>query len=206
MCNGALCCLFSCAFGISTSFQNTGVIISASLNKWSVFCFGSVLGSLSCCSGDTWASELGVLSKWKPRLITNMKTVPKGTNGAVSLLGLLASAFGGATIGLTSFLFVILTRGGSFSFQTIISSEWPLVLLGVFGGLFGSLVDSLLGATLQYSGLDQNINKVVNRPKNATHKIERISGIDFLSNSQVNFVSSFISAMVLGFLFVQIAI
>lgn len=39
----------------------------------------AVLGSLSCCCGDTLASELGtVIGESSPRLITNFKIVPKG--------------------------------------------------------------------------------------------------------------------------------
>lgn len=195
--------MFSCAFGVSTSFENSGVILSTSLTKWSLFCFGSVLGSLSCCSGDTWASELGVLSKSKPRLITNFQTVPKGTNGGVSFLGLVASTLGGAIVGLTSFLFLMMMKG-SLSFQSIASTQWMLVALGAIGGLFGSFIDSLLGATLQFSGLDQDSNKVVNRPRRGSEKVKRISGIDFFSNSQVNFISSLITAIVIGFLSVRL--
>ena len=51
----------------------------------------------ACANGDTWASELGILSKSQPRLITSFllrKEVPKGTNGGISLEGTLASGLG----------------------------------------------------------------------------------------------------------------
>ncbi|XP_071623106.1 transmembrane protein 19 isoform X5 [Heliangelus exortis] len=122
----------------------------------------SLLGALACSAGDTWASEIGsVMSKSKPRLITTWEEVPVGTNGGITLVGLLSSLLGG---------------------------------MAVAAGLLGSIVDSYLGATMQYSGFDENIGMVVNHQ---TKDSKHISGKPILDNNAVNLFSSVIIALVL---------
>jgi uncharacterized membrane protein len=73
-----------------------------------------------------------------------------GTNGGVTFLGLVFSLLGGTAVGLSYYLSVLY-----FVDSTILAAsppQWPLVFAGSLAGLFGSLVDSILGATLQYSG------------------------------------------------------
>lgn len=73
-----------------------------------------------------------------------------GTNGGVSIPGLLFSLLGGTVVGLSYYLSVLY-----FVDSTVLAAsppQWPLVFAGSFAGLVGSLVDSVLGATLQYSG------------------------------------------------------
>ncbi|RXG61228.1 Transmembrane protein 19 [Armadillidium vulgare] len=62
----------------------------------------SFLGAFACSNGDTWASEVGPVMMYgaNPFLITTFKRVPKGTNGGVSIAGLLASFMGGANSGI----------------------------------------------------------------------------------------------------------
>lgn len=62
--------------------------------------FGALVGALATVNADTWATEIGVLSKHPPRLITRLsRIVEPGTSGGVTLLGTLAAVAGAAFIG-----------------------------------------------------------------------------------------------------------
>lgn len=153
---------------------------------------GGIIGHYSCCNGDTWSSEIGMLSNAQPRLITTFKKVRKGTNGAVSLEGLLAAAAAGLAIGLT---FVIV---GWLTVPCSTDVTWRQLLvvpIATFAGLFGSLVDSLLGATLQFSGYCTLRKKVVGR---RTPTVVVISGVELLDNNAVNAVSVLITTLLTG--------
>ncbi|KAH7436742.1 hypothetical protein KP509_05G033800 [Ceratopteris richardii] len=150
---------------------------------------GGVLGHYACCNGDTWSSEIGVLSKSQPRLITTLRVVQRGVNGAVTLSGLLASAAGGALIGL---IFVVTGLISVKCEGLVAHKQWLAFPLGAFAGLFGSICDSLLGATMQYSGFCVVRKKVVEKPGPT---VKRITGQDILDNNGVNFVSVLITTI-----------
>jgi uncharacterized protein (TIGR00297 family) len=93
------------------------------------------LGAVAAAASDTLATEVGTLVGGRPRLITTLQPVPRGTSGGVTIAGTLAAA-GGAAIVAASGLPWIPT-----GLHEIVP---PLA-----GGFAGSLVDSVLGATVQ---------------------------------------------------------
>jgi uncharacterized protein (TIGR00297 family) len=92
--------------------------------------------SLASATGDTWATELGVLSLRDPWHLSTLRRVPRGTSGAVSGLGILVSGLGASTIALTAW--ILDPRLGLNAALTI-----------AMAGFAGSALDSILGATLQ---------------------------------------------------------
>lgn len=90
--------------------------------------------SISTVMADTLASEVGVTSD-KAWMITSLEKVEAGTNGAISVLGLVASLFGSVLISIVSYFLLNVN---------------PLIV--ILGGFMGCQVDSLLGATLERRG------------------------------------------------------
>ncbi|XP_076167669.1 transmembrane protein 19 [Ptiloglossa arizonensis] len=151
-----------------------------------------ILGAFACCNGDTWASEIGpVVGSGNSFLITTRKRVPIGTNGGVSWVGLLVSALGGLTVGLSYYLTVLYTVDAVV--LELAAPQWPLIIVGGIAGLFGSLLDSILGATLQYSGINEN-GMVVERPGKG---IKHICGRQILDNHSVNLLSTVVIGLTL---------
>lgn len=144
---------------------------------------GGVIGHYSCCNGDTWSSELGILSDAQPRLITTLKPVRRGTNGGVTKAGLLAAAVAGIIIGLTFVLIGFFTTRCAYD---VALKQLLVIPISALAGLCGSVIDSLLGATLQFSGFCSVRNKVVGKPGPT---VKRISGLSILDNNGVNLVS-----------------
>ncbi|PVU96568.1 hypothetical protein BB559_002341 [Furculomyces boomerangus] len=155
----------------------------------------SYLAFYACCAGDTWASELGPLSNDWPVLIGTRTEVPPGTNGGITKLGLMASALGGAAVGLSMDVMYWIQYYSLLKTHQL--PRIPFHFLGSIFGLLGSLIDSYLGSKYQASYLTKD-KKISNHKSDPDTKL--INGRDILSNNMVNFISLSMTAILGGFL------
>jgi uncharacterized protein (TIGR00297 family) len=93
------------------------------------------IGAVATATGDTLASEIGQTYRKLPRLITDLRLVPHGTDGGITMLGEYSAVAGAGAIAIIAILL------GVGAFNTIV----PVIL----GGFFGANVDSVLGAVLE---------------------------------------------------------
>jgi|Deesub1362A_J573_1020465.scaffolds.fasta_scaffold00160_43 uncharacterized protein (TIGR00297 family) len=98
--------------------------------------------SIATATGDTLASEIGETSSRLPRLITNFKPVKPGTSGGITFLGEMAALMGSLLIAIIGFAMNLYPLEATF--------------LVWMAGFFGVHIDSLLGATLEESGIISN--------------------------------------------------
>jgi uncharacterized protein (TIGR00297 family) len=148
-------------------------------------CFFLFVGVMATVTADTWATELGTLSKGAPRLITTGRAVEVGTSGGVSALGTGVSFGGGLAIGLTAGLL------GAVAGLVPWSAAAPLALIGALSGAAGSLLDSLLGATIQQVYYCDTCGKETERKIHRCGTATRpLRGWSWLNNDLVNLISS----------------
>ena len=147
------------------------------------------VGVMATVNADTWATELGVLSPHRPRLITTGRTVEPGTSGGITLLGTSAAAAGSLLIG--SIMLVGLALG-----EPTVGLLWWLLPAALLGGVAGSMVDSLLGATVQAIYRYPNgkeTERVVGRDGTPNSFVR---GWRWMNNDLVNFSSSLVGGLV----------
>ncbi len=124
------------------------VVVHALWPEWAGFWI-AYCGILAAVNADTWATELGVLSRAAPRLIITLRSVERGTSGGVSLAGTLAALAGALLVGLIGGLFWPGQALDNVGLQPALDQVMRTAGVVAAAGLLGSLVDSLLGATLQ---------------------------------------------------------
>jgi len=164
--NGGAAVLFAVAYGLTQD------------NLW----LAGFVGAIAVATADTWATEIGILSRRRPRLITTGERVERGTSGAVSLLGYFAILGGSGLIGALGWA---LTR------------DWRILLVALLAGAIGSTVDSLLGATVQAIFLCPDCNRETEQsPEHACGTTtQQVRGLIWLRNDQVNFAATVVGAL-----------
>jgi len=142
------------------------------------------LGVVATAAADTLATEVGLLSKTKPRLIVDLRRqVEPGTSGGVTLLGTSMAVVGALIIGFSAYLLGFL--GGSL---------FKVVAVAAVGGTVGSIGDSLMGALLQEKYRCAVCGRVVEQPTHHGVKGFFVSGIRRFDNNLVNLTSTFVGA------------
>jgi uncharacterized protein (TIGR00297 family) len=142
-------------------------------------------GAMATVNGDTWATEVGVLSANLPRLITTGKPVERGSSGGVSWTGTGATLAGAALVGLV---------------MGWVSSRvdfWQGLIVVSLAGLAGAFLDSVLGATVQAIYYDparqkETERRIINQDGSTASPIR---GWEWINNDMVNFLSSVFGAM-----------
>jgi uncharacterized protein (TIGR00297 family) len=99
----------------------------------------AMVAALAEATADTVSSELGQVLGGTPRMITTLRRVPAGTDGAISVAGTLAGAVAAAVVAGVAWL--ALPRLGGVGAG---------IALGA--GIAGTLFDSVLGAGLERQG------------------------------------------------------
>lgn len=109
------------------------------------------LSTLAVAGADTLASEIGVLSR-RTFLITNLRRVPPGTDGGISLLGQLC-ALGAALYTAVIGWFALSYVADLYALTPTVPAATAFMAIPIVVGFVGCQIDSVLGATLERRGL-----------------------------------------------------
>lgn len=186
-----------------------------------------IVANYAAVAADTFSSELGILSKTRPRLITslNLRQVPPGTNGGVTVWGLVAGLLGSLIIVAASVALIpfcpesssVMELWQAWGVDQRLRFAWLMTLWGALG----SVVDSFLGGWFQSSVVDTRTGRIV-EGDGGTHVListpdpNRVAGqkdagkqhgedqpsrrlesgsLRILDNNQVNFVMALIMSL-----------
>ena len=86
-------------------------------------------------------------------------------------MGLVASWLGGMTVGVAYFVTQLLLVKD----LDLAAPQWPIVVYGGAAGLLGSMLDSVLGATMQYSGAELSDFRAARQKCTLLPSLEQIS-------------------------------
>jgi uncharacterized protein (TIGR00297 family) len=146
-------------------------------SEWWLYSFAA---AIAAANSDTWASEIGPLSRKAPLSIKSLKRVEKGTSGAVSLLGTAAALAGSVFI---SWMFLVLQD----------SFHWSLFILISVAGFCGNLFDTVAGAYWQEEFTCPVCRVSTEATVHCGVPAVKSMGFSWMNNESVNFTSSFLA-------------
>ncbi|MCA1318971.1 DUF92 domain-containing protein [Bacillus tianshenii] len=138
--------------------------------------------AIAAANADTWASEIGTLSKKDPISILTLKRVSRGTSGAISLLGTIASVAGAGLIAASASLFWT---------EVSLTTAFLITLLGILG----CFVDTVLGAFIQATYRCSFCGRTVESPLHCGKPAELVKGFRAVNNDVVNIGSILMVAL-----------
>jgi len=154
--------------------------------------FWAFLGAMAAVNADTWATELGALSRTEPRAVLTGRRVPAGTSGGVTPLGTLAALAGAAFIGGCAAALLAASPAAPQA-----QPPGPAALLiaaAAAAGLAGAFADSALGAAAQAMFRCRVCGSETERAEHCGAAAEHVRGFAWLGNDAVNLLASLAAA------------
>lgn len=139
------------------------------------------LGAVAAATADTWATEIGLLTRGKTISIASFRTVDQGMSGGISWLGLSAGLLGACVI------------AGSAAFWV---KDMRVLAFVAAAGFVASLIDSILGATIQAEYECTVCGRSTERVEHCGMPAKLLKGYPSFNNDSVNWLCAFAGAMV----------
>jgi uncharacterized protein (TIGR00297 family) len=139
-----------------------------------------LLGGLSVPAADTWATAIGSRSRRPPRHLLTGRTVPRGTNGGVTMLGSVGAGAGALVVGLAA----------------LVGPAGQSVLAAIMIGVAGMFLDAALGGALQGRFRCERCDQPSEWPRHRCGtRTVLVGGIPWLTNDAVNAMATLAGAL-----------
>lgn len=156
--------------------------------------FFPYLAALCEATSDTWATELGTLSRRYPVSITTLKRVEPGLSGGVTVIGTLAAVAGSLAAMLSGYSAVAIDSG-------LQQFQFKFWLAAVNAGFAGAILDSMMGGSIQAMYRCNICERITEKKRHCGLPTNHISGWRLINNDMVNFVSTLFAGAVVAAIF-----
>lgn len=151
------------------------------------FWFFPYLAAICEAAADTWATELGTLSRKYPVSIVSLKRVEPGRSGGVTSIGTLAALAGSVMVMLSGWSAI---AAGTASFD--IPVKYYLAVVNA--GFAGAILDSLIGGSVQGMYRCRVCEKITEKKSHCGLATEHVAGFRWINNDLVNLIATLFAA------------